>query len=370
MPTNLAAMTLKATGSSASRSFGARFADVVNAKDFGATGNGATDDGTALQYALDAAYGSVGSPNSSKFFNRGVYIPRGTYRVGKQLTFSPTGASYTGQGGWLFGDGQRNTRMVYTGPNSGLHGCTALLSTQFLNYSVVQGITFDVTGSNAECAVHNTDIAPGNSGGTGVTWIDCAFVGATSWGLLYDMASTGSEQLFINCTFANCTGATSSILDQLGGHVGGGLVLASANALDHIVIGCQFINNGCGILAVQGGVNLIKGCTFAGNTDIDIWIKQQNPAPVLGCTSSSGTFCCAGPAWIAGCSHTAASGLFFDGTGTRFSQDNPLVVIEGCSAPNSVIQANAGNFFYLRGNTFGNAGYLTGVPAPSIKENI
>lgn len=366
---NVAEMSLKATGTSTTRTFGARFADVINVKDYGAVGDGVANDGPAIQAALDAAYGSAASPNASRFSNKGVYIPRGTYLIGQQLTFAPSGSGFSGQGGWLFGDGQHATRLVYTGANTGLFGTTALLTTQFLNYSQVQGIAFDVTGSNAKCAVHNADITGGSSGGTGVTWSDCAFIGATSWGLLYDMSSTGSEQLFIGCTFSGCTGVTSNLTDHDGNTVGGGLVLASANALDHIVIGCRFTDNGCGILAINGGVNLIRGCTFHNNATIDIWIRQQNPAPIVGCYSDSGTFCCAGPAWIVGCTHTTASGLFYDGTG-KYSQDNPTVTIEGCSVPNAVIQANSGCFFYLRGNTFGNGSYLSGVPGPSVRENI
>lgn len=48
---------------------------VINVRDYGATGNGSTDDSTALQNALNAVP-----------FGGGVYLPRGDYRVNATLT--------------------------------------------------------------------------------------------------------------------------------------------------------------------------------------------------------------------------------------------------------------------------------------------
>jgi len=59
-----------ATGSTASRTLADRFADVVNVLDYGATGNGSTDDTTAIQAAINAT--SAGGT---------LYIPKGTYKI-------------------------------------------------------------------------------------------------------------------------------------------------------------------------------------------------------------------------------------------------------------------------------------------------
>ncbi len=60
-----------ATGSTAARNLEDRFSDVVNVKDFGAVGNGSTDDRAAIQSANDYA-ASLGLP---------LYFPSGVYGV-------------------------------------------------------------------------------------------------------------------------------------------------------------------------------------------------------------------------------------------------------------------------------------------------
>jgi hypothetical protein len=71
--TDVSNYTATATGTSTSRQIEDRFADVINVKDFGATGNGTTDDTAAIQAAITNSNG------------KSVYIPKGTYSV-NQLT--------------------------------------------------------------------------------------------------------------------------------------------------------------------------------------------------------------------------------------------------------------------------------------------
>jgi hypothetical protein len=390
--------------------------DILNVKDFGAKGDGSTPDGAAIQAAFDSAYGASGYPNSANglnAFNKGIFFPAGTYLVDQQLFLNQV------QGAYLFGAGQGATRLLYNGPASNLPkgDVTSLLTCRSMDYSVIEGITFDVTGSNARVAVQIMNFGSLAADGTGNVWFDCGFVGGIDDGFLIGSdgsGATGSEEYFCGCTFDSCTT---------------GAFINSGNALDYGFVGCKFLNCVRGIYCVVGSINTIKGCSFnnpsyasftgstSGNTltvisgltgtiavgqillgiddiethitggsgsswtidnpsnkssrsmttgALDILVKQQQCPAILGCRSVSQNFCSVGPAWIAGCSHNPpnAGYLWLGGI------DNPRSVIEGCSGgANSAIFGNAGQSLYLRGNTFANAGYLTNF-AGTVVENI
>ncbi len=90
MTVNLATAVYKSTGSTTSRSLGARAADVVNVLDYGATGNGSTDDTAAIQAAVNWTVATG---------NRGIiFFPLGTYKVTAPITFP----AYTAPNGILF----------------------------------------------------------------------------------------------------------------------------------------------------------------------------------------------------------------------------------------------------------------------------
>lgn len=81
-------ITAVATGSTATRSLANRFADVINVKDFGAKGDGVSDDTAAIQAALDS---SVGLP-------RTIFFPSGTYIIGAAGLAGNSNQHWTGEG--------------------------------------------------------------------------------------------------------------------------------------------------------------------------------------------------------------------------------------------------------------------------------
>lgn len=88
------ALKLTATGGTARRKISDRFADIINVKDFGATGDGITDDTAAIQSALNRA---AQLPNSA--YAVVISFPRGVYLISSTLTVaSPSRVVLRGDG--------------------------------------------------------------------------------------------------------------------------------------------------------------------------------------------------------------------------------------------------------------------------------
>lgn len=89
-----------AEGTTKPRMLKDRFADVVNVKDFGAVGDGVTDDTEAIQAAIDSG--------------KNVFIPMGVYLCGRELELKTKGQVITGAGaGAGYRSGNTNTVISY-----------------------------------------------------------------------------------------------------------------------------------------------------------------------------------------------------------------------------------------------------------------
>jgi hypothetical protein len=97
---NASATVATATGSTTARSLAARFAEVFDVKDYGAVGDGVADDSGAIQDAIDACYATAAGGS--------VYLPRGEYLIGAQVSIPKT----TGKSCHFYGDGVGATEIV------------------------------------------------------------------------------------------------------------------------------------------------------------------------------------------------------------------------------------------------------------------
>lgn len=105
---------VKSTGSTTARSLANRFADVVNVKDFGAVGDGVTDDTAAIQAAINFVL------NNGK---GKVFIPDGVYKISQELTIVP--APIGTSAGWadiVLEGGSLNTTLNFSTAASGQNG--------------------------------------------------------------------------------------------------------------------------------------------------------------------------------------------------------------------------------------------------------
>jgi hypothetical protein len=126
---NFTSFTYPVTGGSVSRTTPDRFADVVNVKEYGATGNGITDDRAAIVTALAAAFGPVNNPNGhgNPFINKPVYFPPGNYVVKNVIYLTNI------LGGQIFGGGPGATQIFFQG--TGAEGNSTF--TDFPNFTPV-----------------------------------------------------------------------------------------------------------------------------------------------------------------------------------------------------------------------------------------
>jgi len=141
---NGTSVLVTATGSTTARTLAARAADQVNVKDFGATGNGATDDTAAIQAAIDAALPGGAPASHIRYASKAVRVPSGTYRITATLRV------WSAVGFKLLGDGPQNTRFLVDGALAtalDLNGVGLSTFSGFSIYSLdggVGGDTFDV----------------------------------------------------------------------------------------------------------------------------------------------------------------------------------------------------------------------------------
>ena len=102
------AIPVVATGTTEPRSLKDRFADIINVKDFGAKGDGVTDDTASIQAALNAASVFRGDilENAMNYVQNCVFFPAGTYIISDTL--------FVGEGTTVFGASQSSSIIKAT----------------------------------------------------------------------------------------------------------------------------------------------------------------------------------------------------------------------------------------------------------------
>jgi hypothetical protein len=141
------------------------FGGAHNVKDYGAKGDGVTDDTRAIQAALDASRRGVDTHGKADYFYprpKTVYFPKGTYLVSGSF-------EWIGQAMMLIGQGKGETILKLKNNASGFTSVTspkALIKTpegihEFRNY--VRDMTINVGSGNAGAV--GIDFIANNSGG-------------------------------------------------------------------------------------------------------------------------------------------------------------------------------------------------------------
>lgn len=119
---NISNRYVKAEGSTELRTLGERFADVVSVKDYGAVGDGVTDDTEAFIAAWKEATKQIFWPDyvppatttdfGRQRYHRALYLPHGRYKITKNCFLNESGATNN----WydrIFGDGMAVSQIIF-----------------------------------------------------------------------------------------------------------------------------------------------------------------------------------------------------------------------------------------------------------------
>lgn len=128
---------ITATGTLLARSLEDRFGDVINVKDFGAKGDGVTDDTAAIQAAIARIRSRT---NGSGWHGGAIYFPTGQYKIQDTIELSTTAAvdlriSFYGDGGYT---GRGATQIIFA-PSTTKHGLV-LKSSQMCSFEDIEFI--------------------------------------------------------------------------------------------------------------------------------------------------------------------------------------------------------------------------------------
>lgn len=368
-----------------------------NVKDYGALGDGTTDDRTAILAAVTAALAASGVCPS-------VFFPLGTYRVGAAgLTLSTAvklcGASQSGSIIKLGASASTSVTLeegtgggtVFVNLNVGgceLSDLTIDANSNTTFASLVTGQTFDgLTMTRVTCKGAKYGAVFQSTSNLNVT--GCKFTGNSLHQGFYQSVRAASNVKFMGCTFdpagANAAAATASTCFWLQARVGStGTYSGSSGSVKNFV----FANNnltfvGLGAVEVDGFVatadstSAIRNLSIANNTILmtgtstAAWGIEVNGAITYSCSGNTVTMdggSGVGGIWANGNSFTGSTPArasvtgntlrSTNGTGNAITCNNGAATISGnmCTGWAWSVSASTDSLS-ITGNTFDHTGY-------------
>lgn len=310
--------------------------EVVNVKDYGAVGDGSTDDAAAIQLAFDAAFGTIASPNgtANAELNKEVYFPPGIYKVS-----TPILMKYT-KGGRVMGAGRFVTQIFNSNGE--------VFLTDGIGYCHFEGMEWENKGTAVPVLSLDWDGAAGGPGLQACTFVDLHIAGGTIGVDIADGGFMGSEMVFLSCHFRTCNVAAIKV--------------SSSNALQQSMYGGNIQNcTNFGIWVEQGSFPIISGVGFQNGATSNVWDinisgGNQDSCVVTACRTESKNFCLASGSnsvstTVIGC--TSLSSTL--GTFVRSTSNN--VSITGCEVKNAVISSES-DFTSIQDCSFDNDVWL------------
>ena len=266
--TDKLSFTQAGTGAVA-RTVDSRLKEIVSVKDFGAVGDGTTNDTVALQAAADYAVAN----------QRSLHFPAGTYLVRQRIRFA--GATNIA----LTGEGLCNSR-IHLYSLTGTDATAAVSISDNAAQVVVRGLYFTVDQNSV-----TRNCCLGIEKASSVFITDCFFGGALVNLSLRGVIDSGID----NCSFENGSDCGIRFDDNTGN------IWSPSNPSIWTfgtarvgVNNCVIVTNGGGAAStnqfVFNGVTILKGlqtiftgCQFYGNTDTNVYMQAAVDTHFIGC---------------------------------------------------------------------------------------
>jgi len=233
-----------------SRTIDSKLGDVLSVRDFGATGDGVTDDAAAIQLAIDAAETALGGE---------VFFPLGIYLVGSTLTVGASSVRLKGGG---IGS------IIRIDHNSDVLDLNKADTTKIFGLEIAD-LNFDcLTDRSAGAVIHVGNIGQSRFSNIRIT--------NGSGGRLWDgiVVDAGSQCFYHHVRINGCANDGLTF--------GNPNVTSNVNVLDHTFTECQFDSNlGDGIVISNNSTTLsVEGiygtrCSVFSNTGNGIRINAS-----------------------------------------------------------------------------------------------
>lgn len=258
-----------ATGSTTGRILPDRFADIYNVKDFGAKGDGSTNDTTAIQAAFTAAFGNylTGGKGQGSYAAKKVYFPPGNYKTTSPLyivgvlgvTIEGTDAIIT-----YAGTGTEGNTLDSTNPTR-----TPIIMCDGLAYATVRGL--NLQGSSSTRIINNFlgfyVFQSGNNGTTTAIDFQDMVISDCGDGILADGVGNCENCILLNVQFNRCAfnglrlGNANVINWQVYGGGASSCALLSTYNPDTATGG----NQGAVYSTGNGCIGVLSGISLSGN---------------------------------------------------------------------------------------------------------
>jgi parallel beta-helix repeat protein len=204
---------------------------------YGAVGNGVTDDTAAIQAAFAAA-GASGAGNNVVYFPAGIYLISGSIVFPAGKTISVKGGGYNG---------------VNAGGTSGGNSVSVIkTATDAINAFQTDGSNVDIEGLAFACTVSQTSGSAITCSGVGLTIRGCEIIG----GFFNGLVCTQNELTVVErCEFFDQVNHSIDFSNSASADNGDALILACA-------LGSSVIPTIVGIYSRGSGGLKVSGCKF------------------------------------------------------------------------------------------------------------